>query len=92
MINDSLKHLYWKTNANTFLGFKPGELVIVGYHSGGGFTGAPQMLEAALASGIAKGNPTPQPVEFPLPFTELEYRIGGRLWNGYHYFNPNLAR
>jgi hypothetical protein len=85
MIHDGYMHLYWTTNAKDFMGYKPGDLLVTGYHGGGGFAAAPQVLVLGLATGIAPGQPTPEPAEFPPPSLNVEYRIGGRLFNGYHY-------
>lgn len=91
MINNSHKYLYWKTNSNEFAGFKPGELLVVEYHSGGGFAGAPEVLKLTKIKNIANGQPVPDLKEFPPPSTNLEYHIGGRAFSNYAYFEKNRA-
>jgi hypothetical protein len=85
MINNSMRHKYWTTNKEECFGFKPGELVIYDYRSGGGFAGAPQVFYVGLASGIAPDQPPAPQEEWYLPGSEVEYRIGGHGFHGYHY-------
>lgn len=85
MINNSLADLYWKTNANEFLGYPPRTLIIIGYIPGGGFAGEPQKFRLGLVSGIASNQPQPESAEFPTPNGEIEYTVGGHLFSGYHY-------
>jgi hypothetical protein len=88
MHNNDHAYLYWKTNAKEFLGYAPGKLVVVGYESGGGFSGAPEVLTLGLTGGIAKGQPDTESVELPPPRVSLEYHIGGRDFQGYHCYRP----
>lgn len=92
MLNNSVQELYWTTNKNAILGYEPGELVVWEYHCGGGFSGAPQILNVAPVMGIAPGQPVPQPADWPHPCTGIEYRVGGRLYAGYHYYHEGRAR
>lgn len=85
MISNQHKYLYWKTNANVLLGFQPGELVAVDYRCGGGFAGAPEEIVLGPIANVAKGQPSPEPVEFPPPSTGLVYEIGGRAFMNYAY-------
>lgn len=85
MLNDTFSGLLWKTNDKPLLGYDVGCLVCHTYESGGGFAGAPQVFYMAPVEGIAPGQPKPEPASFPHPCTGVEYHIGGRRWNGYHY-------
>lgn len=85
MLSHRFKELYWKTNAVTFMGFDPGTVVVTDYRSGGGFAGAPEQIVLGLVTGIAPGQPPPEPVEFPQPSPSLAYHIGGQGYTGYHY-------
>lgn len=91
MINNQHSKLYWKTNKNVLLGYQPGELLCVDYCCGGGFAGAPERIKLGKAQGIASGQPEPQSAEFPAPSTDIEYTIGGRLFDGYHYCKKHLV-
>lgn len=93
MLKTSMLRFYWTVNANPVLGYNPGELVCFDYQAGGGFAGAPQVLFVGLASGISPSSDVkPKPAEWPMPNVSIEYRIGGRQFQGYHYRNPNRVQ
>lgn len=86
MISKRFRCLYWKTNKNTFFGFPPKSLLVVDYHSGGGFAGAAEMIILCPIGNIAHTEKEiPEEADFPDPSSSLEYRIGGLFWGNYAY-------
>jgi hypothetical protein len=87
------KGLYWKINAEEFLGFAAGSLVAIDYKSGGGFAGLPEELWLAPVGCIAKPEDKQRlrPEKFPLPCSSVEYHFGGRSIANYAYFDERKA-
>lgn len=77
--------VYWTTNKEPLFGYEPGKLIVYNYQGGGGFAAAPEILYVGLTEGIAPNQLTPEQAEWPSPGIMVEYRVGGRQFNGYHY-------
>lgn len=88
MVTKRHRHLYWTTNLEELFGFPPGTLLISRYESGGGFAGAPEVLTVSLVSGMAPDSPKPEQAEWPQPSNNVDYRVGGRMFSGWVYYDP----